>query len=461
MTENKNDTRHVLLVGDKDPYSKWQGYAEEFVRRGWRVTVLFYYRNPIETGESRITQTIRTIVIGPDAQPRYEPAPDLVDFVEQTAGYGSLPKFLFNEIFLYDRTYEEVVAEANAMWPQLTHLFESTRFDLVVQNQGAGPLRRLVFALAKQREIPVLYFDVAWFGDRMFVSDNEMNRVTEYRPIPSDEISHETRDAVTRFRNERLEKRPTYQYYFPERPRIDLASRLSTTANKLRKKNLFRSVRFRIARLRKRLRSTVTDLFLDRFLSTSVPEEPFFFLPLHYPKDSQLALRSQQFLRQEDLVEFVHWNLPHGAVLVVKAHPHAKGDYERSALRKIRRLPNCRMIRSTVSAHKILEHRSCRGTIVLNSSVGFESILHGKPVIALGDFYGIRYGDLVQRTDTGGLAKTLKDCMSRFADDESVMAALSSIYEACLPGTIYSENVDYSTVVDSLLQRCAELRRST
>lgn len=453
MIKKTNETRDVLLVGDKDPYSKWEGYAEEFIRRGWRVTIVFYYRNPLETGESRISDSLRAIVLGPDTSPRHDPVPDLVEFVEVTAGHGSLPKFLFNEVFLYDRTYEEVVAEANAMWPRLTHLFASTRFDLVVQNQGAGPLRRLVFALAKQRGIPVLYFDVAWFGDRMFISDNEMNRVTEYRPIPVKEFPSTELDEIRSFRDDRLNKREIYQYLFPEKSTSGIAARLRMTTSKALKKNLWRSLEYRARRFRKKIRSLTTDVLFERFNSTRVPDTPFFFFPLHYPKDSQVALRAQEHLRQETLIEFVHWNMPDGVCLLVKPHPQAKGDYDRSALSLIRRLKNVALIRSRYSTHEILDSPYCLGTIVLNSSVGFESLLHGRPVVAVGDFYGINYPGFVFRPTLNELSQTIRSVLDAEIDDAHVLGALASIRRATYPGTIYSPKIEYTRVVESLLEK--------
>lgn len=445
--------KHVLLVGDKDPYEKWQGYANEFVRRGWTVTVLFFYRNPTESGTRRLSEQIRSVVVGPDSPASTEPLPELVRFVENDNNYGSLPQFFFNEVFLYDRTYEEVVSEANAMWPVLSSLFSETQFDLVVQNQGAGPLRRLAFAIARSQSIVVLYFDVAWFGDRMFIADNEMNYVSEYTPIEATDVPESVLETVRSFRQERLQERAVYQYQFPAVSRSRLQDRVRTTAKKIVRKNLFRSFGFRIARLQKRVRSIRSNLLFDRFNNQQLTGQPFFFFPLHYPKDSQLALRAQQHLHQEDLVEYIHWCLPHQARLVVKAHPHAQGDYQLSALSRIKKLPRVTLLRSKFSAHRILAHPSCRGTVVLNSSVGFESILHGRPVVALGRFYGLRYPGVILTPALDDLASVLHSLVGSQPEDESVTSALVSIYQATYPGTIYTPAIDHAVVVHSLLAK--------
>ena len=451
--------KNVLLVGDKDPYAKWSGYADAFVNTGWNVTVVFYYRNPIQTGVDTIRDGISTVVIGPEPGSNGSPPVDLVDFVEMESGYGSMPRFLFNEVFLYEKSYRSVVDECNAIWPVIRNLFRTKAFDLVVQNQGASPLRRLSFALARTKSIPVLYFDVAWFGDRMFISDNEMNMVPEYRPLQPHEISSETYAKVNAFRAAQRERRATYQYRFDDSEAMPLRRRIGVLTKKTTRKNWFRAFCFRIARLRKRLRSIRVRVLFDRFNTAEPPDAPFFYLPLHYPKDSQLALRAQEYLRQEALVEFVHWNLPHGTRLVVKAHPHAAGDYEITAFRHIKRLPHVTLLRANYSSHTVLEHPNCRGTIVLNSSVGFESILYGKPVVALAAFYGIHYPGVIFPTKSSELAGILCRLSAVEIEDEQCIAALSSIYAVTWPGSIYVPHIEYAKVVGSVLMKYEKMKR--
>ncbi|WP_168161552.1 capsule biosynthesis protein [Ectothiorhodospira sp. BSL-9] len=117
---------------------------------------------------------------------------------------------------------------------------------------------------------------------------------------------------------------------------------------------------------------------------------PFFLVPLQTHNDAQITVHSDF----ESIEEFIGVVLrsfvesaPAGHRLVFKHHPLDRGytDYTRL----IKRLAQDQGVADRVfyvhDLHlpKLLDH--ARGTVVINSTVGLSSILHGTPVCVLGD----------------------------------------------------------------------------
>lgn len=112
----------------------------------------------------------------------------------------------------------------------------------------------------------------------------------------------------------------------------------------------------------------------------------FVYFPLHYPRDSQLTLRGKPFLNQFNLVNVLSTYLPYPYVLIVKEHPNARGYFSAREIRAISKLPNVKIIHPNTNSHAIIP--KAKAIVVINSSVGFESILYKKPVITFGrSFY--------------------------------------------------------------------------
>jgi capsular polysaccharide biosynthesis protein len=128
-----------------------------------------------------------------------------------------------------------------------------------------------------------------------------------------------------------------------------------------------------------------------RYLSglvTQAPEggERYFLYALHYTDDAQITFR-EPYLNQFQLIKDIHRALPRGAWLYVKPHPHYHGtDLSVGEMRKLRRFPKLRLVPAMLPPAPLI--RGARAVVTVNSTVGFEALVHGTPVVTLGtDFY--------------------------------------------------------------------------
>jgi len=126
--------------------------------------------------------------------------------------------------------------------------------------------------------------------------------------------------------------------------------------------------------------------FYEKKPLEAIENKDLYFFPMHVPDDSQLTQRGLPFYDQANLIEIISNYLPYPAQLIVKEHPNGRGFYSLADLKRISGLSNVILLPPDVNSHEII--KKVKGIFVINSSVGFESLLYQKPVVTFGrSFY--------------------------------------------------------------------------
>ncbi|MFT3755790.1 MAG: hypothetical protein QM769_07545 [Pseudoxanthomonas sp.] len=144
----------------------------------------------------------------------------------------------------------------------------------------------------------------------------------------------------------------------------------------------------------------------------SIPKRPFIFHPLQIPTDQSIRYFSD--VDQDRAMQAVmELSRATGLPLVLKEHPA-----NRVSMRPYRdRYPSQDVTWSEAHVHDLLRH--CVGVVTINSGVGFEALLAGKPVVCLGRS---EYDTTAYFSDVDGLrqawdaalAEPIEDRMRRY-----------------------------------------------
>ena len=135
------------------------------------------------------------------------------------------------------------------------------------------------------------------------------------------------------------------------------------------------------------LRIKMRRAWLPSTRNVKLPER-FLFIPFQVHDDTQIIVHSPWVNSMECLIREVleaksRLNLPHK--LVVKEHPVDVGRYDYTRLQKMSELVWLR----DFPLEEILTKTDC--VITVNSSVGIEALVYGKPVVTLGEaFYNVK-----------------------------------------------------------------------
>jgi hypothetical protein len=113
----------------------------------------------------------------------------------------------------------------------------------------------------------------------------------------------------------------------------------------------------------------------------------YFIYVLHHPYDSQLLLRGRQFVDQVALCRILASNLPAETRLLIKEHPIQPGMLSIGDIRRLASLyPNAKYLDYSVRFDDIVGNAAA--VITINSTAGLEAMIHGVPVVVLGEgFY--------------------------------------------------------------------------
>lgn len=122
-----------------------------------------------------------------------------------------------------------------------------------------------------------------------------------------------------------------------------------------------------------------------------VADERFLLYPMHFHPESSTSILAGTYLDEYEVIRNIAFNLPEGIRLYVKDHISAWGYPPLDFYRKIKRLPNVRLLSPDEPTKQLIKQST--GVITLTSTVGYEALLLNTRVFLLGEvFYQFHTG---------------------------------------------------------------------
>ena len=113
------------------------------------------------------------------------------------------------------------------------------------------------------------------------------------------------------------------------------------------------------------------------------------------------------FSNQLYVIELLAKNIPATHKLYVKEHPHMFGRRPADFNKNLSEIPNVKVIYPFSSAQDLIARASVVATIT--GTAGWESLIMGKPVLALGECFFSNFPSVVRCTDPTHLASAFKN----------------------------------------------------
>lgn len=165
----------------------------------------------------------------------------------------------------------------------------------------------------------------------------------------------------------------------------------------------------------------------------------YIFFPLHTEPEKALLVDAPFFTNQIEVIRNISLSLPASTVLVVKDHPKSFGKRPINYYNKILDIPNVRIVDPLLPTAQLV--KQSRLVITIAGSVGWEGILHEKPVIVLGNTpYEFLPNKMVTKTsDIINLPNTINNAINNYVfDKESVIKYLIASLSEAVPLNYYS-----------------------
>jgi len=369
--------------------------------------------------------------------------------LENKYNIPSLRDFVFTEMCYYGEPRNYLLRKAVAYFKWAEKFFTEHQIGCVVQKQGGEVHRRVIYRLAKNLGIPVIYFGQSLFPGKMLLHSDEMNQLEDFQFKSWDEIKPEDKEWIEKYITQFKKDKGIFTYSFvwdQEAILVKIIRKFYLYA----KEGDWRRLRIAVRkRLNKYLLQIANRVISRMFYSKPRMESPFIYFPFHVPDDSQITIRNPQFYDQEFLARYIARCLPVGYKLYVKEHP---GSYlslrEKQLLRKEENIVLCH---PKINSHDLIRH--AKAVIIINSTVGFEALHYFKPIVVVGNWTFRGIGISFDVNNLFELSKTIKPALTEQPDANLVKAFLVSLKDSCWDGSIYTRDINYGIVVDSLIKK--------
>jgi len=169
----------------------------------------------------------------------------------------------------------------------------------------------------------------------------------------------------------------------------------------------------------------------------------YIYYPFHVPLDVQLTVRCPEFLDQETIVSNIARSLPAGYKLYVKEHPAAIGGHSMAKMREIVKQGNIRLIHPRHNSFYLIKNSQC--VVTINSKVGFEAIMQGKPVVVLGKTFYRGKGVTVDVDKLADIPDAISNAINMKVDNVRRDYFLNQAFQWSYKGELYEnspENVE-------------------
>lgn len=175
--------------------------------------------------------------------------------------------------------------------------------------------------------------------------------------------------------------------------------------------------------------------------------DSFFLYPLHYHPESSTSIWAKHYNDELNTITNIAFNLPFGYKLYVKDHISAAGFPPLSFYKKLSQIPNVVIISFHQNTKSLII--KCNKVITLTSTVGFESLVLGKPVIVLGNVFYDSHPLVTKMSHFDELFKILSGSpKEEVQQSQNALATVYGYYNITLSLDDYKDTVDL--IVDSI-----------
>jgi hypothetical protein len=328
------------------------------------------------------------------------------------------------EAWCLDRTVRHFLA--------MERVYGEVRPHIVVPEVGSETIRTVAHAAALGIGADVLFPFYTIFPNPLRLYLNTMHAPI----VPDDEVrplGPEERDEVEAFITTFIARnRPIRDY---RRPRVysgtlrEFAGHVLAKAGADRRNAYLRPDRFVASYFRDRARAALARSLYESLASTP---RPFVYFPLHVTTDYKIKRVIPHCVDQAAIIELIADALPQGVDLVLKEHPMSVGRNALAFLRRMRRRENVRLVDPYTSSHELI--RESRAVAVISSTVGLEALLHGKPVMTVGQPFYSGYGVTLDADSFREIPDLVNRLLEFEPDRERTLEFLHASMRQCLPG---------------------------
>lgn len=340
-----------------------------------------------------------------------------------------------------DIDYEPYIRELHRSISFLHHLYEEDEMGIPIQYQGGGILPRAVDLVTRERGDFPIWLGFSPLNGQTTLFDNEDMYLPKMEEQQYSSLTEEERSRALSYITAARENRSYNRSFVPYSTTLfdSLVDKIDTIKTQgLESIPIIKSyLRWKASNLRESIRNHIVSSYANRkYLDKERSEQfiknnDYIFYPVQYFKESRITIRAPPFYNQGWFVEYLSRNLPAGYELVVKDHPQQMGALPKQTIDTLDQVAT--VVSVDMSAWEVADHADA--VVTLNNTVGYESIIQGKPVITMGNAFYNRSGYTHDVNNLDRLTETLETAVnSGGVPEERLVEFINGIFEVSYPG---------------------------
>ncbi len=414
----------IPVFADTIEVDFFRGLSLELKRAGFSVACLVTGRGVA----SRLQEVSDTYFLYDGYDAKRPRSPEELWNLERKHRLGSLRGFAYPErTYDWGGDYETLFRRAAHAFEYMERFVSAHSVGWFVHNVGAELLRRVISRVANEQGIGNAVFDFVPFRGRMTIASSELGPTL---PPTTETVASAELEFASAFLERMLRERRPFVAASPLGFGLaNLKGALTAITNTQEHPDV------RIGRLVEERARRVVRRVAGHFLYEPMrANEKYVFFPLHLGNDSAVTVRAPQFTRQETLVEYIaQRGLPAGVKLYVKPHIGARDSFAVDMLRRIRSLENVRLIAPETNPHDVIA--GSLFCVVINSTAGFEAILHGKAVLTVGSPFYVGHGLTVDVPNLMRLPEKIEEALTFVPPRPRLLRFIAQYYRKTFEGT--------------------------
>ena len=368
-----------------------------------------------------------------------------VSAVEKKLGV-SMEHLIFHEMHTSGRNKEVLQSKVMDYYFILSDIVQKNPIGCVVQELGGFIAPMTLYYVCREHSVNHVFIEPAMFRKRVVFTLNSLYAdIPDYGTKefpPHEELAQLVNEYMTR-KTVVIPKKDRHFFQDMTFKRLFSPDNFSRLSRKLYHKYVLGReeeynwiLRYAAMHVVKALRRKV----LGFYYTDPAEGDKYVYYPFHVPLDVQLTARCPEFFDQEALVERIAGSLPKGYTLYIKEHPAAVGGHSLVKLRQaLKDYDTIRLIHPRHNSYDIIKNAAC--IVTVNSKVGVEAIMQGKPVIVLGRTFYRGKGVTIDAGQETDLSHAISDALNFTPDPEKTGYFLNYAFHWTYRGELY-ENSD-------------------
>ena len=335
----------------------------------------------------------------------------------------------------YDYSYDDALMVMEDIFKRYIHFVESEPFDAVISNVYPSTIPSLIFYRVLERKgIPMYTVAPHRIGGRFviykgyedrYLKADRIFRTLRERPL-TDQENHLAETFITRFKEARY---VSTQDRIVEKKRDFSLEQFKKMVNGLYEAYRYRTyrkyrsnrpsdpilyVKNRMGILMNKRRLNKSKLFVDPDY-----DKKYILFFLHRQPEASTMTRAPFYLDQIQLIHNISKSLPVDYFLYVKPHYNDFGNQKIAYYRSLAQRPNIKILSAYSDGHRLIKESSM--VITITGTVGWEAIIHGKPVFTFGDVFFNSYPPVTRIHDLKTLPFLIQETLTAYRPDPDIL----------------------------------------